>query len=212
VTAVVAALTRADELGVTFMLEGGRVRCRNGEALPPDLFRLLYERLPELREILAGNRCWHCGEGLDGFRPDIVPFADGRAAHLACHEAAGLPWIEEPANDDAKAPPAPPPDPATALIGRCWSCGWITPLNALGTCWPCSPVAPLAPAPVLPSWDDDRAWIARWQQAGPTLAERLPVLEAWLALAPPQPLPRQLAALELARIARQHGIAVEVAP
>jgi hypothetical protein len=63
-----------------------------------------------------------------------------------------------------------------------------------------------------PPWIDDRAWIARWRDAGPTLAERKPVLEAWLATAPPQPLPRWLAALELARIARNHGIKVEVTP
>jgi hypothetical protein len=46
--------------------------------------------------------------------------------------------------------------------------------------------------------------------AGPTLAERKPVLEAWLAAAPPPPLPRRLAALELARIARNHAIMVEI--
>jgi hypothetical protein len=46
----------------------------------------------------------------------------------------------------------------------------------------------------------------------PTLAERKPVLEAWLAAAPPQPLPRRLAALELARIARNYRINVEVGP
>jgi hypothetical protein len=47
-------------------------------------------------------------------------------------------------------------------------------------------------------------------KAGPTLAERRPVLEAWLTAAPEPPLPRRLAALELARIARNHGIEVEV--
>ena len=61
-----------------------------------------------------------------------------------------------------------------------------------------------------PPWDDDREWIARWRTAGPTLAEREPVLRAWLAAAPPQPLPRGLPAVELARIARNHGITVEV--
>jgi hypothetical protein len=61
-----------------------------------------------------------------------------------------------------------------------------------------------------PPWTDDRTWIRLWRDAGPTLAERLPVLEAWLATAPPPPLPRRLAALELARIARNHGITVTV--
>ena len=42
--------------------------------------------------------------------------------------------------------------------------------------------------------------------------DREPVLRAWLAAAPPQPLPRRLAAVELARIARNHGITVEIAP
>jgi hypothetical protein len=64
--------------------------------------------------------------------------------------------------------------------------------------------------PPGPPWTDDRAWLSRWIGAGPTLTERLPVLEAWLTVAPPPPLPRRLAAVELARIARNHGIMVEV--
>jgi hypothetical protein len=44
----------------------------------------------------------------------------------------------------------------------------------------------------------------------PTLADREPVLRAWLAAAPPQPLPRCLAVVELAHIARHHGIVAEV--
>jgi hypothetical protein len=36
------------------------------------------------------------------------------------------------------------------------------------------------------------------------------VLRAWLAAVPPGPLPRRLAALELRRIAAQHGIEVEI--
>jgi hypothetical protein len=87
--------------------------------------------------------------------------------------------------------------------------------------YPCQPcpaggewlyVEPLVETSPAPPWDDDRAWIARWRDAGPTLAERKPVLEAWLAAAPLPPLPRRLAAVELARIARNQGIAVEVGP
>jgi hypothetical protein len=44
----------------------------------------------------------------------------------------------------------------------------------------------------------------------PTLADREPVLLVWLATAPPPPLPRRFAALELVWIAREHGITVEV--
>jgi hypothetical protein len=44
----------------------------------------------------------------------------------------------------------------------------------------------------------------------PSLPERKPVVRVWLAAAPPQPLPRRLATVELARIAREHGITVEV--
>jgi hypothetical protein len=73
------------------------------------------------------------------------------------------------------------------------------------------PVAEARPEAPLPDWRDDREWIWRWGRAGPALIDRLPVLEAWIASAPPQPLPRCLAALELARIAREHGITVEVA-
>jgi hypothetical protein len=68
------------------------------------------------------------------------------------------------------------------------------------------------PAASLPPWHDDREWIACWCAAGATLAERKPVLEAWLAAAPPPPLPRRLHALELARIARNYGIVLEVEP
>jgi hypothetical protein len=220
-TATADALRQAGEHGVVFTLEAGRVRCHNGEALPDDLFKTLFEQLPELREILAGERCRYCGECLDRSQPGIIPFADGRAAHLTCHGAVELPWAEQrPANDDAKAPLAAPPDPATAPIGKCRVCGWTTPLGGRGTCWPCSSAASPATAPTEdppvqdladhPPWTDDREWIRRWCMAGPTLSDREPVLLAWLATAPPQPLPRRLAAVELARIARQHGIAVEV--
>jgi hypothetical protein len=51
-----------------------------------------------------------------------------------------------------------------------------------------------------------------WRDAGPTLVERRPVLLAWVAAAPPPPLPHRLAALELARVARNYRINVEVAP
>jgi hypothetical protein len=62
-----------------------------------------------------------------------------------------------------------------------------------------------------PPWTADRAWLDLWRKAGP-LAEREPMLRAWLAVAPPQPLPRRLAAVELARIAREHGIEVKLQP
>jgi hypothetical protein len=113
-----------------------------------------------------------------------------------------------------------PPDPATAPIGKCRVCGCITPLNARRTCWPCSPAEPLDTAPAEdppvqepedhPPWTNDREWIRLWCMAGPTLADREPVLRAWLASAPPPPLPWRWAAVELARIARNHGIEVEV--
>jgi hypothetical protein len=85
-TVVADALRQAADHGAIFTLEGGRVRCRHGEALPADLFRTLYERLAELREILAGHRCRHCGEPIDWRQPGAVAFADGRAAHLVCYE------------------------------------------------------------------------------------------------------------------------------
>jgi hypothetical protein len=70
---------------------------------------------------------------------------------------------------------------------------------------------PLATAepPDAPPWNDDRGWIDRWRKAG-ALADREPVVRAWIAAAPPQPPPRHLAAVELRRIAAQHGIAVEL--
>jgi hypothetical protein len=63
-----------------------------------------------------------------------------------------------------------------------------------------------------PPWTDDREWIDRWRKAGLTLSDREPVLRAWLAAAPPPPLPRCLAGVELARIARNHAITVEIEP
>jgi hypothetical protein len=51
-----------------------------------------------------------------------------------------------------------------------------------------------------------------WRDAGPTLAERKPVLLAWLAAAPPQPLPRRLAAVELRRIAANYRLVLEIEP
>jgi hypothetical protein len=67
----------------------------------------------------------------------------------------------------------------------------------------------IATLPDVPPWTDDRVWIDRWRKAG-ALADRRPVLEAWLAAAPPQPLPRCLASVELARLAREHGVEVEL--
>jgi hypothetical protein len=87
-TVAADALRQAGEHGVVFLLEAGRVRCRNGEALPDDLFRVLYERLPELREILAGDRCKFCGAPIGGRAFDNVVFADATAACLGCYERA----------------------------------------------------------------------------------------------------------------------------
>jgi hypothetical protein len=67
------------------------------------------------------------------------------------------------------------------------------------------------PGALRPPWDNDREWIRLWRIAGPTLATREPIVRAWIGAAPEQPLPRCLAALELARVARQHGLTIEVA-
>jgi hypothetical protein len=66
------------------------------------------------------------------------------------------------------------------------------------------------PGVLRPPWHDDREWLRLWRIAGPPLAAREPVVRAWIVAAPEPPLPRCLAALELARIARQHGLTVEV--
>ena len=89
-TPAAAALRQAGELGVLFKLEAGRVLCRHGDALPANVLRALREHQVEVREILAGYRCRHCGERISWLEPGGVPFADGRAAHLACYEAAEL--------------------------------------------------------------------------------------------------------------------------
>jgi hypothetical protein len=70
---------------------------------------------------------------------------------------------------------------------------------------------PAPEAEPLP-WTDDRGWIARWCAAGPTLPAREAAARAWIAAAPAEPLPRCLAAVELRRIAAQHGLRVEVGP
>jgi hypothetical protein len=67
------------------------------------------------------------------------------------------------------------------------------------------------PGAPCPPWDDDREWIRLWRTAGPALTDRRPVVEAWIAVAPEQPLPRTLAAVELKRIAAQHAVEIEVA-
>jgi hypothetical protein len=59
---------------------------------------------------------------------------------------------------------------------------------------------------------EDRVWIHLCLCDGATLADREPIARAWLAAAPPEPVPYRLAALELRRIAREHGIEVELAP
>jgi hypothetical protein len=74
------------------------------------------------------------------------------------------------------------------------------------------PEAKTRPTPLDPPWTDAREWISRWMKGGPTLPAREPVIRAWIAAAPPQPLPRRLASIELRRIAAQHAITVEVAP
>lgn len=73
---------------------------------------------------------------------------------------------------------------------------------------PCSTLSVLSKGP---PWRDDRAWIALWRDAGLPLAKREPIVRAWLAAAPPEPLPPGLASVELRRIARNHGIVVKVA-
>ena len=121
----------------------------------------------------------------------------------------------------------------------CPSCGGITFHQAPGAPWRCSVCEPaaeppsagwqfcalpqaaddrteIAPIPEPPSeeeplsWLDDKGWLCRWMNAGATLPAREPVIRAWLATAPAEPLPRCLAAVELRRIAAQHGITVEI--
>jgi hypothetical protein len=87
-TVAADALRQAGEHGVVFALEAGRVRCRHGEALPDGLFKILYERLPELREILADGRCKFCGAPINGRAFDNVVFADATAGCLRCYEAS----------------------------------------------------------------------------------------------------------------------------
>jgi hypothetical protein len=119
------------------------------------------------------------------------------------------------------------------------SCGGVAFHQAPGAPWRCSVCEPaaeppsagwqfcalpqaaddrteIAPIPEPPSeeeplsWLDDKGWLCRWMNAGATLPAREPVIRAWLATAPAEPLPRCLAAVELRRIAAQHGITVEI--
>jgi hypothetical protein len=68
----------------------GRIRMVAAQAPPADLLAVLRARKAEIIELLRGERCRHCGERIDWTRPGAVIFADGRAAHLACYEAAAL--------------------------------------------------------------------------------------------------------------------------
>ena len=97
---------------------------------------------------------WRCS----GCEPPTLP---DDAAALAGWAFCSLP-PDDPAQDG---PPgtAENPQDADSALARPWT----------------PPTADAPPdAPPTP-WTDDRAWITRWRTAGPILADRLPVAEAW---------------------------------
>jgi hypothetical protein len=131
-TSVVEALARAAEHGVAFMLEGDRVCCRNGEALPADLFEALYEQLPELREVLAGIRCRYCAASINWGRFDNAAFGDGSGACLPCYEAA------EAERQAPRGTAAGPTGPRAASVANCPCCRKVRPLTGQGVCGQCA--------------------------------------------------------------------------
>jgi hypothetical protein len=240
--AAVLSLVRA--AGVRLRVdEVGRLKVAGRpEMVPPELLAGLRAHKAEIVELLRAGDIDQaanddgsppgpdqpCHGGAPPHEPDDLPRngSSGPPEDALAHDSA--PTRGEPPGPAARSRGflAPedegPPDPATAPIGKCRSCGWMTPLGTRRTCWSCSSAespatVEVADPPVQepadhPPWTDDREWIRRWRTAGPTLTEREPVLRAWIAAAPPQPLPRCYAAVELVRIARNHGITVEIAP
>jgi hypothetical protein len=226
----VRLLAEAAAAGVTVQLEpDGRVRLAAEREPPAHLLTELRAHKPELVALLRGERCRHCGERIDWRQPNAVTFANGWAAHLACYELVELPLAEErPANDNGGGlePLGIILDETGAPAMLCGTCDGHRFHQAPGERWRCSACA----SPPLPrdgaamvgwsfcalptnpdalAWDNDRAWLDLWRAAGP-LADRRPVVEAWIAAAPAQPLPRTLAAVELARIAREHDLVIEI--
>ncbi len=85
-SAAVALRAEAEASGVRLRLAGdGKVKA-SGATL--ELLGRLREHKAELAELLAGKVCRHCGGLIEDLRPGWVPFADGTAAHLGCHDAA----------------------------------------------------------------------------------------------------------------------------
>jgi hypothetical protein len=84
VSAAVALRAEAEATGVRLRLVGdGKVKAAGA---PPGLLARLREHKAELAGLLAGHLCRHCGEVMDWPAPVGRMFADGTAAHHACHE------------------------------------------------------------------------------------------------------------------------------
>jgi hypothetical protein len=87
VSAALALLAEATAAGMRVRLaDGGGLRA-SGRA-PPDLLARLRAHKAELVGLLSGGVCRHCGEVMGWPAPVGRMFADGMAAHHACHERA----------------------------------------------------------------------------------------------------------------------------
>jgi hypothetical protein len=64
--------------------DGGAFVARVGPALMARLER----HKAAVIELLAGNLCRYCGDGIDYGRPGCLVFSDGSGAHLGCYERA----------------------------------------------------------------------------------------------------------------------------
>jgi hypothetical protein len=185
--------------GVRLTLEGGTVRMVAAKAPTAALVTALRRHKAEITELL---RTGGLGQAANDDGDPTMP----------CSTCGGAAFHRPPEGRWDCSSCSPPMLPADAAGMAGWAVcnlpvedappGAGSPQNDDSA--PARPGAPLTaeapPGAPPPDWSDDRECLRLWRTAGPALTDRLPVAEAWVAAAPPQPLPRCLAAVELRRV------------
>ena len=125
-----AVLHEAEQHGVRFRLESGRIRFVNDETPAEEHMAALWRQRDELHRVLgqraaAEGRCHGCGN--DREPAAATTRAAGSAAPACSPRGSGGPW-----HHARRCPP-----PRTALLGRCRSCHHTASVGLDGLCGAC---------------------------------------------------------------------------
>ena len=85
-SSALSLLREAEDAGLRVWVKDGRLRVSSDDPPFAELLARLRASKNEVRAILTGDRCRHCGEPINWKKPGGVAFADFTGAHEACFE------------------------------------------------------------------------------------------------------------------------------